>query len=80
MKLKVFVQDNCNKCPAAKELVQDLPKVEYWDIGQADGLAEAAFYNVFCTPSLLVVDDAGMEMQAWRCDVPSRKDLREIYT
>ncbi len=80
MRLKVFVQDDCPKCPAAKELVQGLPEVEYYNIGQADGLAEAAYYDVFCTPSLLVVDDAGMEMQAWRCNVPSRKDLRELYT
>jgi hypothetical protein len=74
------VSDDCPKCPAAKELVRDLTgaNIEYYDVKDLDGRTEAVFYDVFCTPSLLVTDDAGVEMHAWRCDVPSRKDLRTL--
>jgi thiol-disulfide isomerase/thioredoxin len=74
--LKLFVSKECPKCPAAKEAVQQVGReVEIFDIDEVDGLAEAAFYGVLCTPSLLVVDDSGHEVRGWRCEVPNVRDI-----
>ncbi len=75
--LKVFVKQDCNKCPAAKEVAGRFPHTEIYDIEEVDGLAEAAFYSVLCTPSIIVVDDNGREVHAWRCEVPSPRDVAE---
>jgi hypothetical protein len=75
--LKVFVKQDCQKCPAAKDVAGRFPETEIYDIEQAEGLAEAAFYSVLCTPSIVVVDDRGNELFAWRCSVPSPKDIAE---
>jgi glutaredoxin len=73
--LKVFVKKDCPKCPAAKEVASRFPHVEIYDVEQADGLAEAAYYNVWCTPSLIIVDDDGSEVHGWRCYVPSPGEI-----
>ena len=75
--LKVFVKQDCNKCPAAKEVAGRFPHTEIYDIEEVDGLAEAAFYSVLCTPSIVVVDENGAELYAWRCTVPSPRELAE---
>lgn len=73
--LKVFVKQDCPNCPAAKDVAGQFPETEVYDIEQAEGLAEAAFYSVLCTPSIIIVDDKGREVRAWRCTVPSSKDI-----
>ena len=75
--LKVFVKQDCQKCPAAKEVATRFPATEVYDVEQADGLAEAAYYSVLCTPSIVVVDESGSEVFAWRCTVPTPKDVSE---
>lgn len=75
--LKVFVKQDCQKCPAAKEVASCFPATEIYDVEQADGLAEAAYYSVLCTPSIVVVDDSGSEVFAWRCTVPSTTDISD---
>ena len=75
--LKVFVKQDCRKCPAAKEVAGRFPETEVYDMDQPEGLAEAAFYSVLCTPSIVVVDEDGSEVYAWRCDVPTPKDVSE---
>ncbi len=80
MFLKLFVKKDCPKCPAAKEAVKGLQdKVQVFDIDQVEGLAEAAFYSVQCTPSILMVDDDGRELQGWRCEVPNPRDLTSAF-
>ncbi len=76
MYLKLFVSKDCPRCPAAKEAVRASGgRVEIYDIDEAEGLAEAAFYGVLCTPSLLVVDEQGNEIRGWRCEVPHPRDI-----
>lgn len=75
--LKVFVQQDCPNCPAAKEIATRFPNTEVYDIDQAEGLAEAAYYSVLCTPSVVVVDERGNETHAWRCSVPKPGDIEE---
>jgi thioredoxin-related protein len=82
MILKVFTQPNCPKCPAAKALASKLLvnscqlKVEEYDVSTVDGLAEASFYTVMATPSLLLCDDQGKEIHGWRGEVPTMANLK----
>ncbi|MDY6793963.1 MAG: glutaredoxin domain-containing protein [Actinomycetota bacterium] len=75
--LKVFVKTDCPNCPAAKELANRFPDVEIYDVEQPEGLAEAAFYSVMCTPSIVLVDEGEKEVHAWRCMVPTPGDIAE---
>lgn len=86
MILKLFTQPNCPKCPTAKELVKNLKiknssgienlKIENFDVIQADGLAEASFYSVMGTPSLILCDDQGKEIAGWRSETPTLENLK----
>lgn len=77
MILKVFTQPGCYQCPAAKQLGEKVGKhlmVEFWDVTNADGLAEASFYNVYSTPSLILASDTGKELAGWRAKVSSTEE------
>ncbi len=90
MILKLFTKKNCPKCPAAKKVVKSLltmlhrdggtggkkPKLEKFDIDTVDGMAEAAFYMVMSTPTILLCNDGGKEIASWRGEVPSLRDLK----
>ncbi|MBL7078089.1 thioredoxin family protein [Candidatus Shapirobacteria bacterium] len=90
MTLKLFTKKNCPKCPAAKALICELKaqklklnppaggeklKVENYNVEDIDGMAEAAFYQVMATPTILICDDRGKELRGWRGEVPSRKEI-----
>ncbi|MFH1182869.1 MAG: thioredoxin family protein [Candidatus Moraniibacteriota bacterium] len=84
-KLKVFTKADCPKCPAAKQLSQEIQKegkmkVEHFDVDQAEGLAEAQFYSVMATPSLIVCKDDTdeEEIKSWRGEAPTSKE--DIYS
>ena len=78
MKLKFFVKDDCPNCPPAKNLAEEIRKdgkitVEIFDVDEADGLAEAQFYAVLATPSIVLCDDKDEAVEAWRVDVPKKE-------
>ena len=75
MQLKVFVKDDCPNCPAAKEVANQFPFSRLYNLDEADGLAEAAFHSVLCTPSMVLVDDQDMVIQSWRCHVPRPTEI-----
>jgi glutaredoxin len=78
MKVKFFYKNDCPKCPAAKELVQQLNcEVEMHSLDETDGLAEAAFYNVMSTPSIIISNAEEKEVVAFRGEVPSRAELEK---
>ncbi|MBN2231822.1 MAG: thioredoxin family protein [Deltaproteobacteria bacterium] len=82
MELKVFVQDACPRCPAAKDLAADIAAaggtVNIFDTGAAAGLAEASFFGIMATPSLLVVDNDDRVVGAWRGTVPGRDEVDRL--
>lgn len=85
MILKIFVQPNCSKCPAAKKMGEEIKKlkisklkVEFWDTSGIDGLAEASFYSVFSTPSLILCDKKGKEIKGWRGKTPTIKEIKSL--
>jgi hypothetical protein len=75
MQVKLFIKDDCPKCPAAKHACENVDGVEVFDVGDIDGLAEAAFHGVLATPTVLVVDSCGTEVAAWRGEAPQRREL-----
>jgi len=82
MIVKVFWQKNCSHCPSAKKLGKTLEKegvkVEYHDVSMPDGLAEAMFYDVLSTPSLIITDNKKKEITAWRGKTPNLKDVKKF--
>jgi len=77
--IKVFVKDGCPRCPAAKCLAASLKEegcsVHEFDMETADGLAEAAFYGVMSTPTMLVVDGEENPVIWWRGGMPEPKEV-----
>lgn len=76
MRIKLFVKDDCPRCPAAKMACEGLDGVEVYDVSEMDGLAEAAYHSVLATPTVLVVDTTGAEIASWRGEAPDRSSLR----
>jgi glutaredoxin len=77
--VKIFTKRECPKCPAAKEiggiLQQEGLQVLYYDLETPHGLAEAAFYSILSTPSIIIEDEDEKVVAGWRGSVPT---LREI--
>jgi len=78
--VKLFVKDECPRCPAAKQVCEGFERVEVFDVTSADGLAEASFYSVLSTPAVLVIDSDGAEVAGWRGEAPDRSTLTSILT
>ncbi len=85
MILKLFTQPSCPRCPAAKQIVAGVKghplaggsrvKFEEYDVTTVDGMAEASFYTVMATPTILVCDDNGKIVKDWRGEIPSKDNI-----
>jgi len=75
MLLKVFLKKDCPSCPAAKDVARQFPFSRLYDMDDSEGLAEAAFHSVLCTPSMVLVDEEDTVIQSWRCHVPRPSDI-----
>jgi hypothetical protein len=80
MKVKIFWQEFCGKCPPAKELGKTLEAqgvtVEYYDVKQGNGLGEAVYYSLMSTPSVVVTDDNNKEIAKWAGKTPSLDEVK----
>jgi len=86
MIIKVFTQPKCPRCPSAKELIKKIKdqsanwrtkiKIEEYDVSTVGGLAEASFYTVLATPSVLLCSDQGKVIKDWRGDAPSLTEIK----
>ncbi len=80
--IKLFVQSSCAKCPQAKQVGATLKDegftVTEYDVGTADGLAEASFYSVQATPTIIVEDEQENAVADFRGEVPSAEAIKEI--
>jgi len=79
--IKIFVKDDCPKCPPAKLLADKLKhqkkRIELYNTDNASGLAEATFYGVMATPSVIIEGDDENVIAAWRGSVPSMKEVAD---
>jgi hypothetical protein len=49
-----------------------------YDLETIEGLAEAAFYGVMATPTIIVEDGEDNELAAWRGSVPSPQEIEGV--
>jgi len=86
--LKLFWKSKCPNCPNAKKVVEQLTKkvqdknhllkiIEY-DVESVDGLAEASFYEIVSTPSIIIVDEKDNEIASFRGKVPTIAELENV--
>lgn len=83
-RVKIFTKKDCPRCPQAKAVGEFLKgrgvQVEYFDLDTADGLAEAAFYNVQATPTILVEDTEEKVIAIWAGSVPQLKEVEKLVS
>ena len=81
--IKIFIKAKCPKCPAVKEIGTELEKegvpVFNYDLDTIDGWAEASFYSVLSTPSLIIEDEEEREVKSWRGVVPTLQEVKEHF-
>jgi thioredoxin-related protein len=73
--IKFFWKEGCPRCPEAKKLLEGREKVEYFNVDEVNGLAEAAYFGVISTPSIVIADENGKEIVSWRGCIPAREEL-----
>ena len=82
--IKIFTKAKCPKCPAAKQIGTELKKegvpVFSYDLDTIDGLAEASFYSVLSTPSLIIEDEEEREIISWRGVVPTLQEVKDYLS
>jgi glutaredoxin len=80
--IKIFTKAECPKCPAAKEigsiLQQEGLQVNYYDLETPDGLAEAAFYSVLSTPTIIIEDQDERILAGWRGSIPTLQEIQGV--
>ncbi len=79
--VKIFVKAKCPKCPATKEIELTLKKegvaVYHYDLDTLDGLAEASYYSILSTPSIIIENEKEEEVVSWRGVVPSLQEVKQ---
>jgi hypothetical protein len=78
VEVKLFVREDCPRCPAAFRACEGIAALSVYDIGDMDGLAEASTWGIQATPTVLVVDSSGREVAAWRGEAPDAAQLHAV--
>jgi glutaredoxin len=82
--IKIFTKAKCPKCPAVKEMGTELKKegvpVLNYDLDTIDGLAEASFYSILSTPSIIIEDEEERELMSWRGVVPTLQEVKQYLS
>ncbi len=77
--IKIFTKQDCPRCPQAKQLGAEMEQnghsVLSYDIETLDGLAEATFFSVQATPTIIVEDADENVVADFRGQVPTREEL-----
>ena len=60
----------------AKKLEEEL-EVQYCDVDTVDGLTEACMYQIMSTPSLVLIDEKGDEIESWKGTLPEIDYIRK---
>ncbi len=73
MKLKVYTKEFDENKRETLEFVEEIKKhydVELINLDGKEAAADADIYNIYSTPTLLVVRDDGTETECWRGSLP----------
>lgn len=76
----LFVRDDAVLIPEAFEVLEGLDDLSVFDMDRVEGRAEAAVHSVTDAPSVLVLDNDGREIAAWRGGIPDREALRSLLS
>ena len=81
--VKIFWKKNCDACPLMKELGKTLQNkgypVDYFDVGDVDGLTESAYYAITKTPTMILADQEEEEITRYEGFVPLLAQVEEDY-
>jgi hypothetical protein len=55
---------------------EGVPVLNY-DLDTIDGLAEASFYSILSTPSIVIEDEEEREVISWRGEVPTLQEVKQ---
>lgn len=79
-KFRLFWKEDCPKCPAAKNIIHQLKSDGYavleYDLETTEGLAEAAFYSVLSSPTIILTDNRDKSVAEWRDRIPTLEEAR----
>ena len=82
--VKLFLRDGFNDSVPASRLTDDLKKegfdVKEYRLETVNGLAEGIFHGVIATPTLIVVDEDGKNIAAWRGKLPDPAGLHAVLS
>ena len=82
--VKIFTKAKCPKCPAMEEIGQELKRqgvpVFKYDLDTTEGLAEASFYSILSTPSIIIEDEEERELISWRGVVPTLQEVKQFLS
>jgi hypothetical protein len=82
--VKIFTKAKCPKCPVVKEMGVALKKegvpVSHYDLDTMDGLAEASYYGILSTPSVIIEDAEEREVMSWRGVAPTLQEVKEFLS
>jgi hypothetical protein len=59
------------------ELKKEGVPVLHYDLDTIEGLAEASFYSILSTPSLIIEDEEEREVISWRGVVPTLQEVKQ---
>jgi len=80
--IKIFYKDDCPMCPNAKSLQKGLQKHNVntlsYNVGTAEGLAEATYYRVMALPTIVIEDEEENLLKEWRGSVPKMEEVLSI--
>ena len=79
-KVKLFWKTECPHCGNAKvvgvQLKDDGLEVHDYDLDTSDGLAEASFYGVMSTPTIIIEDEHENTIALFSGQVPSFAEVK----
>lgn len=76
--IKIFTHNNCPACPSAKlmgEKLKDNFNIEFFDVGNLDGMAEATLQGINRIPTIIIEEDNKV-IKKW-VGTPHIKEVKE---
>jgi hypothetical protein len=83
-KVKLFWKTECPQCGNAKIVSSQLEKaglhVSDYNLDTPDGLAEASYYSVMSTPTMIIEDEKENTIASFSGQVPTPSEVKQAIT
>jgi thiol-disulfide isomerase/thioredoxin len=81
-RVKLFWKEECPNCGSAKivgsQLKQEGLAVYDYNLDTADGLAEASYYSIMSTPTIIIEDEEENTIASFSGSVPTPGEVRRV--